>query len=140
MRYRTGDIAHGGITYTPCPECGRTLPRVSSSLTRRADGLVNIKGTLVDTTVLADSVAGDPSVQEWQAEITEEGELNLYVAMVPDGDTEALARRIRAAVEVRPDRIHVEPLESIVQRLGLETQMKESRVIDRRRAAAEAKS
>ena len=139
VRYRTGDIAHGGITYTPCPECGRTVPRVSSALTRRADGLVNIKGTLVDTTVLADSVAGDPAVQEWQAVITEEGRLELYVAMA-DGDPEALARRIRSAVEVRPDHIHVEPLESIVQRLGLETQMKESRILDRRREIVEAKS
>ncbi|MFQ5843982.1 MAG: phenylacetate--CoA ligase family protein [Planctomycetota bacterium] len=138
VRYRTGDIARGGITYAPCPECGRTLPRISRALTRRADGLVKIKGTLVDLTVLADAVAGDPNVQEWQAEITEQGGLEIYVAML-DGAPDGLARRISVATEVRPDRIHVEPLERLVERLGLETRMKEARIVDRRAAPAEAK-
>ena len=135
VRYRTGDIAHGGITYARCPHCGRTVPRVSSALTRRADGLVNIKGTLVDLNVLADAVAADEHVQEWLAEITEAGGLEIFAAM-PERARDALAKRVRAATEVRPDKIHVLALSEIVARLGLETQLKETRVLDRRKSAA----
>ena len=52
MRYRTGDLAVGGVTWEPCPWCKRTLPRISSELRRSSDQkaleLTKIKGTLVD--------------------------------------------------------------------------------------------
>lgn len=139
VRYRTGDIARGGITYAACPECGRTVPRIGTRLTRRADGLTNIKGTLVDLTALADAVASEPAVDEWQAEITEEGCLELFVAMRTDR-REELKKRVRNAIEVTPDRVELLPRAELVERLGLETLMKEQRVIDRRtQPATEAK-
>lgn len=138
VRYRTGDIARGGITYAPCPGCGRTVPRFGPGLTRRADGLVKIKGTLVDLTVLADAITSDERVREWRAEITESGGLEIYAAM-PENACDSLARRIRTATEVKPDRIHVLTFDAIVKELGLETQMKETRVVDRRKQATEAR-
>jgi phenylacetate-coenzyme A ligase PaaK-like adenylate-forming protein len=32
LRYRTGDIAEGGIVYEPCAACGRTAPRIIGPL------------------------------------------------------------------------------------------------------------
>ncbi len=137
VRYRTGDIAKGGITYAPCPECGRTLPRIAPVLSRRADGFANIKGTLVDLTALADAVRSMPHLLEWQGEITTDGDLELHVAM-PDEDVPELVRRVRAAIEVRPA-VYLVPLGKLIERLGLETQMKEVRVVDHRQASQEAK-
>jgi len=135
VRYRTGDIARGGIAYGPCPECGRTVPRIPTRITRRADGYANIKGTLVDLTALADAISGERSVEEWQAVITESGGLEVYAAM-PQRASAALARRIRSVTEVTPDAIRIVSRAELVVRLGLETLMKEQRVIDRRRIPA----
>ena len=35
LRYRTGDYIEGGMVYDPCPHCGRTLPRLVGSISRR---------------------------------------------------------------------------------------------------------
>lgn len=40
LRYRTGDIAEGGITYEPCQDCGRTVPRIIGPI-RRTNGSVH---------------------------------------------------------------------------------------------------
>ncbi len=34
LRYRTGDIIDGGLTYGPCPNCGRQLPRLVGNISR----------------------------------------------------------------------------------------------------------
>jgi phenylacetate-coenzyme A ligase PaaK-like adenylate-forming protein len=35
LRYRTGDIAEGGIVYGECESCGRTVPRIMGPVVRR---------------------------------------------------------------------------------------------------------
>src|SRR2546427_8115163 len=37
LRYRTGDFIDGGLTYQPCPHCGRTLPRLVGNISRRSE-------------------------------------------------------------------------------------------------------
>ncbi len=37
LRYRTGDIVEGGLTYEPCPHCGRIVPRARRKISRRSD-------------------------------------------------------------------------------------------------------
>ncbi|MEK7377087.1 MAG: AMP-binding protein [Candidatus Margulisiibacteriota bacterium] len=37
FRYRTGDLVKGGIIYAPCPHCGRTVPRISSNISRASN-------------------------------------------------------------------------------------------------------
>ncbi len=34
LRYRTGDLAIGGLTREPCPGCGRTVPRIGPEIRR----------------------------------------------------------------------------------------------------------
>src|SRR5207302_5618883 len=35
LRYRTSDYTDGGLTYEPCPYCGRSLPRLLGNISRR---------------------------------------------------------------------------------------------------------
>jgi phenylacetate-CoA ligase len=37
LRYRTGDYIDGGLTYQPCPHCGRTMPRLVGNISRRSE-------------------------------------------------------------------------------------------------------
>ena len=72
-RYRTGDLAVGGMTWEPCPHCGRTVPRIASELKRSSDqkamSLTKIKGTLVDLPAMGETLSSMPDVEEWQVVI-----------------------------------------------------------------------
>ena len=50
MRYRTGDLVEGGMTWKPCPACGRTVPRLIGRISRvsekRRMQLDKLKGDL----------------------------------------------------------------------------------------------
>jgi phenylacetate-CoA ligase len=147
LRYRTGDIADGGIVYDACPGCGRIVPRISAAISRRSDvgefQLTKIRGTLVDLNGFIPVMAEAREVIEWQLVVKKHNddpddldELVLYVALAPNVDAEALKARLSAAllsaIEVAPNRIDVLPLAQVEANLGLDTQMKEMRIKDMR--------
>lgn len=147
IRYKTGDIAEGGIVYDACPGCGRVVPRISSTLSRRSDvgefQLTKIRGTLVDLNNFLPCMASIDEVVEWQVIIRnragEEHELDeivLYVALRDGVDPVAAKRKISARVlndvEVAPNAIEVLPLATLTENLGLDTEMKELRIRDLR--------
>jgi phenylacetate-CoA ligase len=149
LRYRTGDIAEGGITTQPCPGCGRIVPRISQSITRRSDvgefQLTKIRGTLVDLNGFMPVMSGIREVIEWQLLVKkcnddpdDLDELELSIALVPDVDPETVKERIGsellANIEVAPNRINVLPLAQLEANLGLDTQLKETRIRDLRAA------
>jgi phenylacetate-coenzyme A ligase PaaK-like adenylate-forming protein len=150
LRYRTGDIAEGGIVYDPCPNCGRVTARISTTLSRRSDmnelNLTKIRGTLVDLNSFLPSMAGIPEVLEWQLVIkkvnddpNELDELVLYIAVSPECDEttikERVSRKLLNDTEVSPNQIEVRPLAQLAEQLGLDTQMKELRIRDLRKLA-----
>lgn len=150
LRYRTGDFVEGGIVTEPCPGCGRTVPRLGSRITRltnRKDlNLTKVKGTLVDLNNLVEVLSARPEVEEWQIEIRKRNddpddvdELIVYVAPAAGDeiDREELKRRIFDGAEVRPNEIVIEDVASVIKRIGLETEMKENRILDRREEAGE---
>ncbi len=154
LRYRTGDIAETGIVYDPCPGCGRVVPRISTTLSRRTDmgelQLTKIRGTLVDLNNFLPSMAAIPEVIEWQLIVKKHNddpndldELVLYIAVAPHVDhtaiKETVARKLMADTEVTPNHIEVIPLAQLEERLGLDTQMKELRIRDLRGHAKPAK-
>jgi phenylacetate-CoA ligase len=57
----------------PCPHCGRTVPRISSDLTRESSlkdlQLLKVKGTLVNLEDCAMLLGSMPEVEEWQIEL-----------------------------------------------------------------------
>jgi phenylacetate-coenzyme A ligase PaaK-like adenylate-forming protein len=147
FRYRTGDLVRGGIQYEPCPHCGRTVPRISSDLTRESSlkdlQLLKVKGTLVNLEDCALLLGGIPEVEEWQVELRkkdddplEVDELIVHLAVRDGGNREATATKIREAfkgrLEVAPNRVEFQALEAMLHRIGMETEMKEKRFVDAR--------
>jgi phenylacetate-coenzyme A ligase PaaK-like adenylate-forming protein len=145
LRYRTGDMVKGGITYEPCPYCGRRTMRLSSDITRLSDTkdmhLSKIKGTLVNLSHFSEVLNGIPQIDEWQLEIRkhnndpyEVDEIVVYVTAQPEADQMALSKliinRLTGSTEVAPNHIEFIPLDEMVKRLELETANKEKRILD----------
>jgi len=147
MRYRTGDMAVGGVTWEPCPWCGRTVPRISSELRRVSDrhalNLTKIKGTLVDLSHMGTVLSSHAEVEEWQVVLTKKNddpyeldEFEVRVALANDVDAANFQRQIgeelARATEVHPNRVSVHSLPEMLDFLGMETEMKEKRYLDLR--------
>jgi phenylacetate-coenzyme A ligase PaaK-like adenylate-forming protein len=147
LRYRTGDLSQGGIVEEPCPHCGRSVPRLSSSITRKTNvadlRLVKMKGTLVSLDEIAGVLGSFREVEEWQIELRRENddpfgldELVVYAALGNGTSAEDFTARLREAMrnacEVTPNRVEILPLSALLERLGMETEMKEKRFVDRR--------
>jgi len=147
FRYRTGDRVRGGLRWDPCPHCGRTVPRISSDLTRESNvkdlQLMKIKGTLINLEDCAMLLGSMPEVEEWQIELRkkdndplEVDEMVIHVA-IKAGCTEAEAAArlrdlFRSRLEVAPNHVEFLGLESMLRQIGMETEMKEKRFVDAR--------
>ena len=147
IRYRTGDYVDGGITYEPCPHCGRTVPRIVGEIGRKTSSkqmqFGKVKGTLVNFDTLEHILDDTPEVGEWQIELRkvnddplELDEMILHLAPNNGADIEALKQKIRSRfqteVEVTPNRIEMHDLKDMLTRIKLETSLKEVRVLDSR--------
>ena len=150
LRYRTGDLVDGGMTREPCPACGRTVPRFSSDLSRASNqtdmSLTKIKGTLVNLNVITDLLTDSDRVDEWQVVLSKRNDdpldvdemgisVSLCEGQAVDGIEEWLTSRIAEAAEIRPTRVEVIDRAEILERLGMETQLKEKRIVDLRKQA-----
>ncbi|MBI4178288.1 phenylacetate--CoA ligase family protein [bacterium] len=146
-RYRTGDIAEGGITYRPCPHCGRDVPRLMGPISRVSNikdlKLTKIKGTLVNLNNLAEILDDSEDLEEWQIEIRKKDndpheidEVILYIAVRigrPENEiAEKINRELRAACEITPNDTRILPLKEMVDRIRVETALKEVRILDLR--------
>jgi phenylacetate-coenzyme A ligase PaaK-like adenylate-forming protein len=147
MRYRTGDLAVGGMTWDPCKWCGRTVPRISSELRRASDqrsmDLTKIKGTLVDLSSMGSLLSSMPEVEEWQVVIGKKNddpheldEFTVRVSLKPGTDAAEFRRKcvkdIQEGLEVAPSRVDVHTGPEMLEMLGMETEMKEKRFVDTR--------
>ena len=147
FRYRTGDIVRGGITWDPCPHCGRTVPRISTDITRQSSvkdlQTLKMKGTLVNLEDCAQLLANCVEIEEWQIELQkkdgdplEVDELVVHVSLREQANAEAIERRIReefkSHLEVAPNQIQIHTLRELLDRLGMEREMKEKRFLDSR--------
>lgn len=147
LRYRTGDFAKGGITYQPCPGCGRTLPRISSDITRLSDikdlQLSKIKGSLVNLGHFDAIFSEIQAVDQWQVELKKKNddpfqvdELIVYACVSPGMNQQEaedqLRRKLLLATELTPNAVHWISRQEIVKRLELETANKEKRILDKR--------
>ena len=147
FRYRTGDLVRGGITWEPCPHCGRTLPRIHSDIRRDSNNkdlrLLKVKGTMVNLEDCAQVLGSIAEVEEWQVELRkkdddplEVDELVVHLAVRDPLQRESVARKVnegfRGQLEVQPNRVLFEDLDAMLQRIGMETEMKERRFLDAR--------
>ena len=91
----------------------------------------------------ADILSSAKEIDEWQVEIRKRDndphgldELDICIAVRDGVNQEALKTRLtslcEAETEVRPNTIQIVPLAEMLQRLGMETEMKEKRFVDSR--------
>lgn len=146
LRYKTGDITKG-LYYEKCPYCRRTMPRIDGWIERSSEymefNLAKIKGSFVNLNVFFQIMMSNKGVDEWQVEIRKKNndpyeidELIVYVAPKKKASFEKLRsdlkNKITAETEVAPEIIKAD-LKELLKRLGMETELKEKRIIDSRK-------
>lgn len=154
LRFRTGDLVKGGIDYSPCPYCGRSLPRLAYEITRSSDykefQLTKLKGSLVDLNAYYPLLSGHKDVLEWQLEIRKHkndpydlDELILHISPTEGISKKYLEKELsqllQRETEVAPTRISFHTLPKLLERLGLESEGLERRIIDLRPKVPEPK-
>lgn len=85
-RWRSGDMAMGGVTHRPCPNCGRKVPRIGPSVRRNAwQHRVNLRGqrTRVDLREVGSVLTG---FRDWQVQLAGDGNNDLFIYVVPQAD------------------------------------------------------
>ncbi len=147
LRYRTGDIAEGGLTWTACPHCGRQCPRLLGPISRvsevREMQFDKIKGTLVNFNILEHLLDDMKGVAAWQVELRKHDddpldldEILLHVSPEPGVNAEdlehRLERRFAEVTEIRPNEIHFHDMPDLRDRLGVGRLLKEAKVLDSR--------
>lgn len=147
LRYRTGDIAEGGLTWDTCPHCGRRCPRLLGPISRvsevRSLSLDKLKGTLVDFNVLEHLLDDQRGVAAWQIELRKRNndplecdEVMLHVTadqQASEGTLrEQLIRRFHEVTELKPNAILFHPLAEMRDMLGVGRLLKEEKLADRR--------
>jgi len=147
LRYRTGDCVEGGLTYDPCPYCGRTAPRLIGRISRssevRAMRLDKIKGTLVDFNQLEHVLDDAQNIGAWQLEIRKKNndpleldEIILHVHKMNDAEEARLCRELNnrfvERTEIQPNRIVFHTGDEMRVLLGVGTLLKEQRIVDNR--------
>jgi phenylacetate-coenzyme A ligase PaaK-like adenylate-forming protein len=147
LRYRTGDCIDGGLTYEPCPHCGRVVPRLVGNISRSSEiremNLDKIKGTLVDFNELEHVLDDAPHVGAWQLELrkvhddpNELDEIVLHVQKV-NGAGEArlrrdLSERCYEIADVHPNKILFHNAAKMRELQGVGVQIKEQKLVDHR--------
>lgn len=147
LRYRTGDIAEGGLTWERCPNCGRTCPRLLGPISRVSEvkelNMDKLKGTLVNFNVLEHLLDDQRGISAWQIELRkrhddplETDEVHLHLSAEPgirEADLElAVSRRFHEATEITPNELHFHSLAEMREHLGIGRLLKEEKIADHR--------
>jgi phenylacetate-coenzyme A ligase PaaK-like adenylate-forming protein len=147
LRYRTGDHTEHGLTWEPCPCCGRRMPRLVGNISRVSDvrslRFQKVKGTIVDFNELERALDNIPGLGAWQIELRKAhddpldlDEINLHVARAGDTPEAGLEVAMRAALhaqfEITPNKILFHSAEELraLQKVGIA--LKEQKVVDHR--------
>jgi|UniRef100_UPI00378480A9 phenylacetate-CoA ligase len=147
LRYRTGDIAEGGLIWEKCPNCGRTCPRLLGPISRVSEvkelNMDKLKGTLVNFNVLEHLLDDQRGISAWQIELRkrhddplETDEVHLHLSAEPgvqESDLErAVSRRFHEATEITPNELHFHTLAEMREHLGIGRLLKEEKIADHR--------
>ncbi|MHB8512328.1 MAG: phenylacetate--CoA ligase family protein [Actinomycetota bacterium] len=82
-RWRTGDFALGGLTMRPCPNCGRTIPRLGPSVRRNAWQRRIVLGGHRVRFDFRDPASALQGAKDWQIELrTKDGSHEVFVYAV----------------------------------------------------------
>lgn len=148
LRFRTGDLIENGLTYEPCPHCGRRTPRLLGKISRVSNRkemyLGKVKGTLVDFNQLEHLLDDEPGVGAWQLELRKRNDDplecdELVVHVAPEGDevnerdlVRAIERRFVSRAEIRPNQVVLHDAREMRRLQGVGQALKEERLVDHR--------
>jgi phenylacetate-coenzyme A ligase PaaK-like adenylate-forming protein len=146
LRYRTGDLIEKGMTYEPCPHCGRTCPRLLGRISRVSDfknlHIEKLKGTLVDFNALENILDDTEGLGAWQVELRKrnddplESDIVIVHAVAMKGEEahlrEVIHHRFETATEFAPNEIRFHTWEEMRTLQGVGKQLKEQKVKDSR--------
>jgi phenylacetate-CoA ligase len=141
LRYRTGDIASGGITTEPCPNCKRTVPRILGDIERTAlfyelkgkDGPVTLNGNQLRKQMFARE-----DVLLWYAEIVSNGSEDLMKVVVKgtsNSDEAALLKALETELGAEfkvSVTVESSTLDAVANKVGLERLITEQTIFDTR--------
>ncbi len=149
LRYRTGDLVAGGVTFQPCSHCGwrgpRLLGRISRVSEQRRVDIDKLKGTLVDFNALEHALDDLDGLGPWQIELRKLNddpfdcdELVVHASAADAGRQSELerviSRRFFELTEIRPNRILWHTPEELQTLHGVGRAMKEEKIVDARPA------
>ncbi len=145
VRYRTGDLAQG-IEYGPCPHCHRTVPRILPDIQRRSDmkefNLTKIKGELVNLNNVFPIMSSIKGLDEWQLEVRKRNndkfdldEIVVHASPKAGADfskvKSEIEKHMHADMQVGV-KVEEQTTEQLIEKLGMETELKEKRIVDNR--------
>ena len=145
LRYWTGDLVRGGISWDKCRSCELVTPRLNTPIVRAARDFTKIKGARVLYFDLEDSVRRVPGVKLFQILITKQEPENqqsrdrvrVFVARSEEEPEERIheqiGKRMKLETEISPSEIIFEDYETVNRRLFARTGLKADWVIDQRR-------
>lgn len=151
LRYRTGDLVEKGLTWEPCPACGRAAPRLLGRISRVSERrrmcLGKLRGTIVDFNELEVILDDFEEIGAWQLELRKANddphdldEIHLHLQVEPGADETKvegrIRRRFRAVAELTPNHVHWRNAEDMRRRQGVGTALKEEKIVDNRAAAS----
>ena len=145
MRYRTGDMVQG-IEYDQCSFCGKTVPRIKPDIQRSSDvkefQLTKIKGELVNLNSVYPLLSGMKGIEEWQVEIRKKNndpyeidEILVYLCPKEGVSYDEISRDVKKRIH---DEMFInilteqKELNPLLEQLGMETELKEKRIVDNR--------
>ncbi|MHA1684024.1 MAG: phenylacetate--CoA ligase family protein [Promethearchaeota archaeon] len=146
MNYRTGDVADEGIKYEKCPWCGRSIPIISSMISRVSEvkdvKFDKVKGTLIDLNQFYTIMPEFEGVDEWQV-ILQRGESLIDEIIINVSAKKGkkfnerefinnLTQHIKEKMEISPNAVRLLTPDAMSRALGMETQLKEKRIMDMR--------
>ncbi len=142
LRFRSGDIATGGMTTKPCPNCGRTVPRILGDIDR-LDRIFELNlgqdKKEFNFNELRRLLLGMKDLSQWYVEINREGESDRLKLVACSGIKENepdLGEKIHKYLEQEnfdiPIDIDISSYEDITQRQGMEKGVTECRIFDKR--------
>ena len=141
LRFRTGDIATEGITYEPCPNCKRTVPRIMGDIERKEAFYSMFAGgneITFNTSALRKYMISRDDILIWYAELENNGN-NDQVKVVLKGlsgiDEDTLIKTLKDDLHKEfslPVEVEKSTLDAIANKIGLEKNITEQLIFDTR--------
>lgn len=148
LRYWTGDLIQGGVTWERCAGCGFTMPVLRTPICREVHDFTDIKGCRVPLADLQNAVRRALGVESFQVVITREDDsgsdtsdkvtvhASLSSGAIEEAAINGIRRQVKLDTGISPDEIIIEMPSAIESMLFERTGVKADWVVDRRRSSA----